>query len=169
MNIEYENNNDEEKSLVQELSQQDIKHHIELLEQGEYDDHQVTINVASSIGVEIIAPESIGNLGEQIEKALKSASNQNQESKSLKVKDALPALQEEEIQNIIDEETLKSKTILAVEQNGIVFIDEIDKVIQSNEINNNISREGVQRDLLPLLEGATVMTKYGAIKTDHIL
>jgi len=140
------------------------------LREGELDDKEIEIEVnASPMGVEIMAPPGMEEMSGQLQDML-SGLNNKKKSQKLKVKDALKRVIEEEAQKMINEDDLKQRAIENVEQNGIVFIDEIDKVTKRSEGHGaDVSREGVQRDLLPLVEGCTVSTKYGMIKTDHIL
>jgi len=143
------------------------------LRENELDDKEIEIHVSRNpIGVEIMAPPGMEETITQFRDALRSLSNeQGSKKRRLKVKDARPLLEEEEAARLINEDEIKAKAIERVEQSGIVFIDEIDKVAQRSDSRGgaDVSREGVQRDLLPLIEGCTVSTKYGMVKTDHIL
>jgi len=141
------------------------------LREGELDDKEVEIEVsAAAFGVEIMAPPGMEEMTNQLQNMFSHLANNKKRHKRIKVKDALKQLTDEEAAKLINEDDLKSMAIHSVEQNGIVFIDEIDKVAKRGEFSgSDISREGVQRDLLPLIEGCTVSTKYGMIKTDHIL
>jgi len=118
-----------------------------------------------------MAPPGMEEMSNQLQNIFSNMSGDRKKSKKLKVTDALKALQHEEAAKLVSEEDIKAKAIKAVEQNGIVFLDEIDKVAKRSESGGSgeVSREGVQRDLLPLIEGSTVTTKLGPIKTDHIL
>ena len=139
---------------------------------GELDNTDIEIEVASqSVGVEIMAPPGMEDMTNQLQGMFQNLYGNKTKTRQLKVKDALKLIKEEEAQKLINDEDLKSKALYNVEQNGIVFLDEIDKITRRSEYSGggDISREGVQRDLLPLVEGATVSTKYGMIKTDHIL
>ncbi len=139
---------------------------------GELDNTDIEIEVATqSVGVEIMAPPGMEDMTNQLQGMFQNLYGNKTKTRQLKVKDALKLLKEEEAQKLINDEDLKSKALYNVEQNGIVFLDEIDKITRRSEYSGggDISREGVQRDLLPLVEGATVSTKYGMIKTDHIL
>ena len=139
---------------------------------GELDNTDIEIEVATqSVGVEIMAPPGMEDMTNQLQGMFQNLYGNKTNTRQLKVKDALKLLKEEEAQKLINDEDLKSKALYNVEQNGIVFLDEIDKITRRSEYSGggDISREGVQRDLLPLVEGATVSTKYGMIKTDHIL
>ena len=141
------------------------------LREGELDDKEIDIEVSSSpIGVEIMAPPGMEEMSNQLQNIFSSMSGDKKKTKKLNIKDAFKRIKDEEASKLINEDDIKAKAIHAVEQNGIVFIDEIDKVAKRSEnASSDVSREGVQRDLLPLIEGSTVNTKLGAIKTDHIL
>lgn len=141
------------------------------LRQGELDDKDIEIDVAQmAVGIDIMAPPGMEDMTSQLQSMFQSMSPSKSRQRKLKVKDALKLLTEEEAAKLIDQEELKIKAVQAVEQHGIVFLDEIDKVAKRGEQNDGgVSREGVQRDLLPLVEGCTVNTKYGMLKTDHIL
>ena len=138
---------------------------------GELDDKEIEIEVsAPSVGVEIMAPPGMEEMTSQLQNMFSNMAPDKSRTKTLKVKDALKQLTDDEAAKLINEDDLKAKAIDAAEQTGIVFIDELDKVAKSSDRGGaDISREGVQRDLLPLIEGCTVPTKYGTIKTDHIL
>lgn len=141
------------------------------LREGELDDKEVEIEVESaSVGVEIMAPPGMEEMTSQLQSMFSSMNSGRKKSRRMKIKDALKQIRDEEASKLVNEEDLKQQAIEAVEQNGIVFLDEIDKVAKRSETSGtDVSREGVQRDLLPLIEGCTVSTKYGMIKTDHIL
>ena len=141
------------------------------LRQGDLDDKDVEIDVAQmAVGIDIMAPPGMEDMTSQLQSMFQNMAPSKSKKRKLKVKDALKMLTEEEAAKLIDQEELKIKAVEAVEQHGIVFLDEIDKVAKRGEHNDGgVSREGVQRDLLPLVEGCTVNTKYGMIKTDHIL
>ncbi len=142
------------------------------LMQGELDDTEIEIELATQgVGVEIMAPPGMEDMTNQLQGMFQNLYSSKTKARKLKVKDALKLLKEEEAQKLINDEDLKAKALNKVEQNGIVFLDEIDKITQRSEYNGggDVSREGVQRDLLPLVEGSTVSTKYGSVKTDHIL
>jgi len=122
------------------------------------------------MGIEIMAPPGMEEMQQQLQAMFQNLTGNRTRTRKLKVKEAMKLLVEEEASKLINEDELKAKALSNAEQNGIVFIDEIDKVTRRQEtIGADVSREGVQRDLLPLVEGSTVTTKYGPIKTDHIL
>lgn len=141
------------------------------LRQGELDDKEIEIDVQSAtVGVEIMAPPGMEEMTGQLQNMFSNLSPGKSSRKKLKVRDAYKKMVEEEARKLINEEDLKTQAVYAVEQTGIVFIDEMDKVARRSEtMGADVSREGVQRDLLPLIEGCTVSTKFGMIKTDHIL
>jgi len=141
------------------------------LREGKLDDKEIELDLAAAqMGVEIMAPPGMEEMTSQLQNMFQGMSNEKTNKRKLKVKDAFKALQEEEAAKIVNNEDIKEKAIYAVEQNGIVFIDEIDKICKRGDSSGpDVSREGVQRDLLPLIEGSTVSTKHGMIKTDHIL
>ncbi len=122
------------------------------------------------MGVEIMAPPGMEEMTSQLQSMFQNLGGQKQKPRKLKIKDAMKLLVEEEAAKLVNPEELKQDAIDAVEQHGIVFIDEIDKICKRGETSGpDVSREGVQRDLLPLVEGCTVSTKHGMVKTDHIL
>ncbi len=141
------------------------------LREGDLDDKEVEIEVsASPIGVEIMAPPGMEEMTSQLQGMFQNMNTGRTKTRKLRIKEALKVLQEEEAAKMINEDEVKLQAVEAVEQHGIVFLDEIDKVCQRSDMRGgDVSREGVQRDLLPLVEGSTVSTKYGMIKTDHIL
>ncbi|UAJ65145.1 HslU--HslV peptidase ATPase subunit [Candidatus Schneideria nysicola] len=141
------------------------------LREGELDDKEIEISLSSpSIGVEIMAPPGMEEMTNQLQSLFKNLAGQKQKIRKVKIKEAMKLLIEEEASKLINFEEIKEQAIESVEQNGIVFIDEIDKICKRNEVSGpDVSREGVQRDLLPLVEGCTVSTKYGVVRTDHIL
>lgn len=141
------------------------------LRQGDLDDKEIEIDVAlPQVGVEIMAPPGMEEMTNQLQGMFQNLSGSQKKKKKLKIKDALKMLVEEEAARLVNQEDLKEKAIESVEQHGIVFVDEIDKICKREGNNSgDVSREGVQRDLLPLVEGSTVSTKHGMIKTDHIL
>ena len=142
-----------------------------MLREGKLDDKEIEIDIqALPIGVEIMAPPGMEEMTSQLQSMFQNLGGDRRKTRKLKVKEALRHLGDEEAAKMIDEEELKTQALEAVEQHGIVFLDEIDKVARrSGTQGADISREGVQRDLLPLVEGCTVNTKYGMVKTDHIL
>ncbi len=142
------------------------------LESGELDEREIDIDIShSAVGVEIMAPPGMEEMTNQLQSIFQSLSSDRTRKRKLRVKDALKLLREEEASKLVNDEDLKTRALERAEQAGIVFIDELDKVTQRSEIRGgaDVSREGVQRDLLPLVEGCTITTKYGMIKTDHIL
>ena len=141
------------------------------LREGTLDDKEIELDLAApSMGVEIMAPPGMEEMTSQLQGMFQNMSSDKTKKRKLKIKDAFKALQEEEAAKIVNQDDIKEKAIYAVEQNGIVFIDEIDKICKRGDTSGpDVSREGVQRDLLPLIEGSTVSTKHGMIKTDHIL
>ncbi len=141
------------------------------LRDGVMDDKEIEIEVsATPVGVEIMAPPGMEEMTSQLQGMFANLGNDRSKTRKLRIKDALKVLHEEEAQKRINEEDLKLRALELVEQHGIVFIDELDKVASRGEHGGaEVSREGVQRDLLPLVEGCTVSTKHGMVKTDHIL
>jgi len=143
----------------------------DMLREGKLDDKLIEVELNTpSIGVEIMAPPGMEEMTSQLQGMFQSMSGGKKSTRELHVKDALKHLVEEEAGKLINEDDIKAISIESLEQNGIVFLDEIDKVTRRSESSGpDVSREGVQRDLLPLVEGSTVSTKYGMVKTDHIL
>ncbi len=141
------------------------------LHEGILDDKEIEIEVsASSVGVEIMAPPGMEEMTNQLQNMFQNLASERKKMRKMKISDAKKILREEEAAKLIDDEEIKSRAIESVEQNGIVFLDEVDKIAKRGEHSGaDVSREGVQRDLLPLIEGSTVSTKYGTIRTDHIL
>ncbi|MBL3558300.1 MULTISPECIES: ATP-dependent protease ATPase subunit HslU [Marinobacter] len=141
------------------------------LREGELDDKEIEVDLRNTgAGVEIMAPPGMEEMTSQLQNMFSSMSSEKRKTRKMKVADAMKQVRDEEAAKLVNEEEIKQKAILSVEQNGIVFIDEIDKVAKRSEnTSSDVSREGVQRDLLPLIEGSTVSTKYGAVRTDHIL
>ena len=141
------------------------------LREGQLDDKEVEINVSSTpVGVEIMAPPGMEEMTNQLQGMFSSMNSGKTKTVKLTVKQALKTLTDEEAKKLVNEDEVKTQAIQAAEQNGIVFIDEIDKVAKrEGNSGADVSREGVQRDLLPLIEGCTISTKHGMIKTDHIL
>ncbi len=141
------------------------------LREGDLDDKEIEVNIsATPAHVEILGAPGLEDMTQQLQNMFEGMNQGKKEKRKMPIKNALKALAEEEAQRLVNEEDIKTQAIEAVEQNGIVFIDEIDKVAKRQDAGGgDVSREGVQRDLLPLIEGSTVSTKYGMIKTDHIL
>lgn len=141
------------------------------LREGSLDDREIEIEVADSgPHMEIMAPPGMEEMTEQIKSMFSGLGSSRKKSRKVKIREAIKLIIEEEAAKLINEDELRQKAIANVEQNGIVFLDEIDKIASRSEISGaDVSRAGVQRDLLPLVEGTTVNTKYGMIKTDHIL
>ena len=141
------------------------------LREGDLDDKEIEIEVsATPVGVEIMAPPGMEDMTSQLQSMFSNMGSGKTKTSKLTVKQAMKLLQDEEAGKLVNEEDLKARAVAAAEQNGIVFIDELDKVAKRSEgAGADVSREGVQRDLLPLIEGCTVSTKHGMIKTDHIL
>jgi len=141
------------------------------LRQGELDDKEIDIDLDQvNIGVEIMTPPGMEEMTSQLQSMFNNMGQGKKSSQRLAIKEALKRVREEEAAKLINEDEIKSQALHAVEQTGIVFIDELDKVAKRSETTGaDVSREGVQRDLLPLIEGCSVSTKYGVIKTDHIL
>ncbi len=141
------------------------------LREGKLDDRSIEIDVsASPAGVEIMAPPGMEEMTNQLQSMFSNVLGGRTKRRKLSVKDALKQLRDDEAARMINEDELRAQAVTSVEQNGIVFIDELDKVCKRGEITGaDVSREGVQRDLLPLIEGCTITTKYGMVRTDHIL
>jgi ATP-dependent HslUV protease ATP-binding subunit HslU len=142
-----------------------------MLREGKLDDKDIELELqVASVGVEIMAPPGMEEMTSQLQGMFQNMGGTKKRSRKLKVKDAFKLLVEEEAGRMINDEDIKVQALGNVEQNGIVFLDELDKVARrSDTVGADVSREGVQRDLLPLVEGCTVTTKYGMVKTDHIL
>ncbi|MEE4294993.1 MAG: ATP-dependent protease ATPase subunit HslU [Wenzhouxiangella sp.] len=139
---------------------------------GEFNEREIEIDISMNIGVEIMAPPGMEEMTSQLQQMFSNLSGAKKQKRKMKVKDAIPVLIEEEAARLINDEEVKQQAVTMAEQNGIVFLDEIDKVARRSEGHGGggeVSREGVQRDLLPLVEGCTVNTRYGAVKTDHML
>jgi ATP-dependent HslUV protease ATP-binding subunit HslU len=140
------------------------------LREGALDEREIELELAMNIGIDIMAPPGMEEMTGQLRDMFKSMAGTRTQSRKLKIKAARPQLIEEEAGKLVNEDEIKQSALENCEQNGIVFIDELDKVCKRSEgIGADVSREGVQRDLLPLVEGSTVGTKYGPVKTDHIL
>jgi len=142
-----------------------------MLREGELDEREIEIELRSlPMGVEIMAPPGMEEMQQQLQSLFQNVGGNRTRTRKVKVKEAAKLLVDEEAAKLINEEELKVQALANAEQNGIVFIDEIDKVTRRQEtLGADVSREGVQRDLLPLVEGSTVATKYGPVKTDHVL
>ena len=142
-----------------------------MLREGKLDDKEIEIETTiSPMGVEIMAPPGMEEMTGQLQNLFQNWSTQRKKPRKMKIKNAFRILTDEEAGKMLNQEELKAKALEAVEQHGIVFIDELDKVARRSEtMGADVSREGVQRDLLPLVEGSTINTKYGMVKTDHIL
>jgi ATP-dependent HslUV protease ATP-binding subunit HslU len=141
------------------------------LREGELDDKEIEIELAAtSPSMEIFAPPGMEDLTSQIQSMFQNLGQGRRRTRKLKVRDAMKLLTDEEAHKLVNDEDLKARAVRNVEQNGIVFLDEMDKITSRSETHGaDVSRQGVQRDLLPLVEGTTVSTKYGMINTDHIL
>src|SRR5690606_25297701 len=141
------------------------------LREGSLDDKEVEVEVAeASPQMEIMAPPGMEEMTEQIKSMFSGIGAARKKPRKMKIREAMKVLVDEEAARMVNEDELKRRAIANVEQNGIVFLDEIDKIANRSEVGGaDVSRAGVQRDLLPLVEGTTVNTKYGVIKTDHIL
>lgn len=140
------------------------------LREGELDDKDIELEMSAvSPHMEILTPPGMEELSSQLQGLFQNLGGQKKTLRKLKVKDALRQLADEEALHLVNEEEIKTAALTSVEQNGIVFLDEIDKIAGREGSGPDVSRQGVQRDLLPLVEGATVSTKYGMVKTDHIL
>jgi ATP-dependent HslUV protease ATP-binding subunit HslU len=142
-----------------------------MLREGSLDDREIEVEVrAMPVGVEIMAPPGMEELSQQLQGMFQSLGGQRVRPRKLRVGEAMKLLTEEEATKLVNEDELKLQALRNAEQNGIVFIDEIDKIARRQETAGaDVSREGVQRDLLPLVEGCTVSTKYGMVRTDHVL
>ncbi len=158
-------------ALVADASEDTRQKFRKMLREGQLDDKEIEVEIqAMPVGVEIMAPPGMEEMTSQLQGMFANLGGSRRQTRKLKVKDALRHLTDEEAARMVDEEELKAQALEAVEQHGIVFLDEIDKVARRSDTQGaDVSREGVQRDLLPLVEGSTVTTKYGMVRTDHIL
>jgi ATP-dependent HslUV protease ATP-binding subunit HslU len=137
---------------------------------GDLDEREIEFDITAQLGVEIMTPPGMEEMASQLQGMFQNMGNNKTQKRKMSIKDALPLLIEEESARLINDEEIKQQGLELAEQNGIVFIDELDKVTKRSEYAGaDVSREGVQRDLLPLVEGCTVSTRYGMVKTDHIL
>lgn len=141
------------------------------LREGDLNDTEIEIDLAATpVGVEIMTPPGMEEMADQLTGMFKNMNTGKKKTRKMRIEEAMKALTEEEAGKLVNEEELKANALESVEQNGIVFLDEIDKVAKSGQTSGaDVSREGVQRDLLPLVEGCTINTKYGIVNTDHIL
>jgi ATP-dependent HslUV protease ATP-binding subunit HslU len=141
------------------------------LREGALDDREIELEFSANVGVEIMAPPGMEEMSQQLRSMFQNLGGNKTQKRKLTIKAARPLLIDEEAGKLLNDDELRAQAIENCEQNGIVFIDEIDKVAQRSDWGNGagVSREGVQRDLLPLVEGSTVSTKYGPVKTDHVL
>lgn len=140
------------------------------LREGELDQKEIELDVATGATLEIVGPPGMEEMVGQLQSMMENVASKKTRTRRLTIKAAVKIIQQEEAAKLINEEEIKSEALVHVQQNGIVFIDEIDKIVRrSHDYGGDVSREGVQRDLLPLVEGSTVMTKHGIVKTDHIL
>ena len=140
------------------------------LRRGELDEREIELDLAMNVGVDIMAPPGMEEMGQQLKQMFSQLSGAKTQKRRMTIRAALPQLVEEEAGKLVNEDEIRQAAIAACEQTGIVFIDEIDKVAKRSEgFGADVSREGVQRDLLPLVEGSAVSTKYGIVRTDHIL
>ena len=142
-----------------------------MLRNGELDDREIELELSANVGVDIMTPPGMEEMGQQLRQMFSNLGGAKTHKRTVTIKAARPQLIEEEAAKLVNEDDIRAAAIEACEQNGIVFIDEIDKVAKrgDNIGGGDVSREGVQRDLLPLVEGSNVSTKYGTVKTDHIL
>jgi ATP-dependent HslUV protease ATP-binding subunit HslU len=137
---------------------------------GELDDREIEFDAATQLGVEIMTPPGMEDMANQLQGMFQNMGGNKSQKRKMRIKDAMPLLIEEESAKLINDDEIKQQAVESAEQNGIVFIDELDKVAKRSEFAGaDVSREGVQRDLLPLVEGCTVSTRYGMVKTDHML
>jgi len=142
-----------------------------MLREGRLDDRDIDVELrAVPVGLEIMGPPGMEDMTQQLQQMFQNLGGQRSRSRKMKIKDAMKALTDDEAARMVNEEELRGRALSNAEQNGIVFLDELDKICKRGEVvGADVSREGVQRDLLPLVEGCTVSTKYGMVKTDHML
>ena len=169
MNIGFANEPDKEQKPANNTETR--KAFRRQLRDGELDEQEIEADVpVSSVSMDIMGPPGMEEMTSQLQDMFQSLNQNKRKKRQLKIKDALRIFQDEEAGKLVNEDEVKLTAVENVEQHGIVFIDEIDKICQREDVRGgDVSREGVQRDLLPLIEGSTVSTKYGMIKTDHIL
>lgn len=137
---------------------------------GELDEREIELDISMNVGVDIMAPPGMEEMGQQLRQMFSQLSGQKTQKRRMKIRAAFKQLQDEEAAKLVNEDEVRQEALRACEQNGIVFIDEIDKVAKRSEgYGADVSREGVQRDLLPLVEGSAVSTKHGIVRTDHVL
>lgn len=160
-----------QENMEQKSNIEKRKNYYKKLKEGKLDENEIEISLTvPTMGIEIMAPPGMEEMTNQLQSMFQNISGQKKKTRKLKIKDAMKLLIEEEASKLINPEEIKKLAVDSVEQNGIVFIDEIDKICRrSGYSSSDVSREGVQRDLLPLVEGCTVATKHGMVKTDHIL
>ncbi|AXN02292.1 ATP-dependent hsl protease ATP-binding subunit HslU [Candidatus Purcelliella pentastirinorum] len=164
-------NNWNQENIKQKSNIEKRRNYYKQLKEGKLNEEEIEINLTvPTMGIEIMAPPGMEEMTNQLQSMFQNISGQKKKTRKIKIKDAMKLLIEEEASKLINPEEIKKLAVDSVEQNGIVFIDEIDKICRRSEhSSSDVSREGVQRDLLPLVEGCTVATKHGMIKTDHIL
>lgn len=159
---EEENSGDKQASTRQKF--------LRKLLAGELDEKEIEFDISSQMGVEIMTPPGMEEMASQLSGMFQNMGNNKTQKRKMRIKDAMPILLEEESAKLINDEEIKQQALELAQQSGIVFIDELDKVAKRSEYaGSDVSREGVQRDLLPLVEGSTVSTRYGMVKTDHML
>lgn len=158
----------EEPVLAESATRQKFR---KMLREGQLDEKEIEIEVVSpAVRAEIFGPPGMEELTQQLQGLFQTLGSGKRRTRKMRVREAMEVLTEEEAAKLVDDEELKQEALQAVEQNGIVFLDEIDKIAARQETAGaDVSRQGVQRDLLPLVEGTTVVTKYGMVRTDHIL
>ncbi len=161
---------DVETSIGPDLESPGRQRFRKMLRDGQLDHREIEIEVNNSVGVEIFGPPGLEEMTSQLQGMIQNMGQRKTRMRRMTVKKAMKQITDEEAERMINEEDLKSEAIRSVEQNGIVFLDEIDKIVgRSHSQGPDVSREGVQRDLLPLVEGSTISTRHGMVKTDHIL